>query len=163
MFFELWTHTVLEKFLFLAIFSTVYSFFFFYICNFRKCVKILVHIWLNIYIRNQKFSSVVIQWNCMTGAEGSGPVVMCLELSAVTQEKSLLCTGCLRRKLRTLWQRSNTSSTRNSSAKTSSVWSGMMERSFCILVSCESARRENSSVYQNTTNTKHTAHSQLLS
>lgn len=41
----------------------------------------------------------------------------------------------LHRKRSTWWQRSNSSSTRNSSAKTSSVWRGARARSFCILVS----------------------------
>lgn len=65
-------------------------------------------------------------------------------LTLFKQEKSLLCTVSLHRKPSTLWRRSNSSSTRNSSVKTSSAWSAVMERSSCISVSCE---WENSSVY----------------
>lgn len=53
----------------------------------------------------------------------------------VTQEKSLLCTVSLHRKLSISWQRSNSSSTRNFSTKTSWVWRRTMGRSSCISVS----------------------------
>lgn len=66
----------------------------------------------------------------------------------VTQEKSLLCTVSLHRKLSILWQRSNSSSTRNFSAKTSWVWRRTMGRSSCISVSMENNHQTYSNVWK---------------
>lgn len=81
-------------------------------------------------------------------------VLSVLELSEQCMKEHAYCQWAeshfyalsFHRKLSMLWQRSNSSSIRTSSIKTSSAWRGMMERFSCILVSQENSHQFQQSV-----------------
>lgn len=87
------------------------------------------------------WSSGILQW--LVSNAGS-QLSLLSPTEHLRQEKSLPHSVSLHRRLNTLWERSNNSSTRSSSVKISSTWRRMNRRSSCILVSCL-AHLENSS------------------